>query len=789
MGVNFDGTFLILPQAAARIDDTELNNINVDNGINVAIIGQAEGGEPNKARTFTDITSLRRAHIRGDIVEAAKKCFGPSAENPGANRIITIRANSATQSLLTLLANALPVSGTAIGSKAAPWNLEPGQILTVDVDTGGNANATFDAARANRLGSSATFAASASESLVLSVDGGANQSIIFGAGTETSLADYLNVINAQLIGGGAEDTGGEIDLFSDKRGTGSSIEVVSGTGTILAKIGHSAGTDVGTGDVADIDAVTFAEAKTVIEADIPGLTVTQAGTLELVITSDTTGASSSIQIDAGSTATDFGFDNALHIGSVAAPSNVIDLVSTDWGLHTSRTRIQIESGSSFGKKITIEKEGAIVVQDNVERKSLTIQYTGAGSAATVTIDDTSLATTVTGGPGGEDLALLFSNFSTLQTLCDFIDNDPVYTCIIDDVDPNRASADLDDVAAGDIQSSTLQLKSDLQAVIDALNSGGFTDFVVATKSGTPKIVPDNIAFQFLVGGTEGVLTNTEWNDVLVTLESSDVKIFCLLTGDSAVHAMGDTHATTMSNISNKKRRKQFAGGELGEKTTDLSNYLTRAFNLNSDRTSMVPFGLKDFNDAGVLVDLPPYIVAAQFAGLQAGIGVGEAMTHKFIRTQGIEFDEDLQRAEKEILLEGGLLFPEIVEGQGIRVIQGITTWLRDNKFNRVEVSVGQALDEVAETVEQRLDSEFIGQKADNFLLAAVVSRTESVLQTLQDQGIIVGDSENPAFKNVTATLNGDVIEVSFEVSPAIPANFILISVHAVPFSGTVTTSA
>jgi len=784
-GVNFDGQFLIKPQAAARIDDTALNNDNVDNSIIVAIVGQAEGGEPNLIRRFTDITSVRRAHRKGDIVEACKKCFAPSADSPGVFELFTIRANAATQSILDLNSGVAASAGQADGTAAAPWNLDAGQTLVVDVDAGGDATATFLATSGLKAGAAGTFAASAAETLDISIDGGPTQTITFGAGTETTAELYAQVINAQLLGAAAIINAGEIDIKSDSEGTASSVNIIAGSGTILAKIGQALGLVAGTGNVADINAVTFAEAKTVIEAAIAGLTVNQLAGLELSLVSNTLGVASSIQVNVTSTATVFGFDNVLHSGSAAAPAVTINLTSVDFGLHTTGIKLEIEDGTLTGKKLTLEKDGSVNREDNVERNSFTVQYIGAGSAAVMDIGATSLTTTVTGAPS-ENLNLLFSNFPTLQELCDFIDTDANYTCIVSDTLPTRASSELDDVAAQDIKTAVFQAKSDFQAVIDALNSGGFGDIIEAVQAGAAKVVPTNIPPTFFAGGIEGALTNTEWSEALLLLETVDIKILCLLTSIASVHAMGDTHVQTMSGIINKKRRVQFAGGALGERTITLDNYLDRAFNLNSNRTALVPFGLKDFNDDGDLVDLDPFLVAAQFAGLQAGLGIPNAVTNRFISTQGIEFTNDLTIAEQRALLQGGLLFPEVVPGVGIRVVQGLTTELGSTKFTDTEISVRLNADEIAESVEQALGLEFVGRVSDIFFLPAVVSRTQSILNNLQRDGLIVGDTENPGFRNITATLNGDVVEVSFEASIGIPANYILIAAHLVPFQGTLT---
>ena len=106
-----------------------------------------------------------------------------------------------------------------------------------------------------------------------------------------------------------------LSIYSDTYGTNSSIQVVSGTGTILAKLGMATGTYSGTGDVGDITAVTFSEFKTVMEADIADIVVTQQGSYAKIINSSASaGAASTLQV-AGTARAKLGFSALAHDGT------------------------------------------------------------------------------------------------------------------------------------------------------------------------------------------------------------------------------------------------------------------------------------------------------------------------------------------------------------------------------------------------------------------------------------------------------------------------------------------
>ena len=82
--------------------------------------------------------------------------------------------------------------------------------------------------------------------------------------------------------------------------------------------------------------------------------------------------------------------------------------------------------------------------------AFTIQYTGTGTAATLTISGNVLSTTVTGGPGGENLSLNLTNasYDSISELVATINGRGVYTAV---QDPNCLTTDLDEQITGQAQ--------------------------------------------------------------------------------------------------------------------------------------------------------------------------------------------------------------------------------------------------------------------------------------------------------------------------------------------------
>jgi hypothetical protein len=169
----------------------------------------------------------------------------------------------------------------------------------------------------------------------------------------------------------------------------------------------------------------------------------------------------------------------------------------------------------------------------------------------------------------------------------------------------------------------------------------------------------------------------------------------------------------------------------------------------------------------------------------AGVNPATALTNKSIKVRGLE--RKLRNpTDTDQLILGGVLCVEDTP-TGYKVVKSISTWLNNTNYNRVEVSVGVGYDFVSRNVRNALDP-LRGSKGSPATLKEYVSRVDSALRALalpepMGPGVLVGDKTSPAYKNITASLEGDVVRVEFECSVGIPTNYILCVVHAVPYSG------
>lgn len=307
-----------------------------------------------------------RAAIAGFFDEGGSEAYVGRVVHTSVQGDPTTKISAKGQLTLTTPSGGA-VAGRVTSSIAAPYDMEPGQTIIVDRDALGTATATFNATAGTRLAANTgPYVMTNGMTLTVSIDGGGVQTIQFltaefaaiGAATATEVAA---VLAAKLVGASATVDTNAPRITSDKRGTGSGVNVTGGTAN--AVLGYVVGNSAGTGNVANIDAVSSAEFETVVEAAVSGVTVTEVGGLQR-ITSNTNGATSMVQVTAGSTAdTVIGFDNAQHFGNDAGTQNTLRVDGRWDGVYAAEITVQVlaaTSGNADEFNFTVLRNGIAV---------------------------------------------------------------------------------------------------------------------------------------------------------------------------------------------------------------------------------------------------------------------------------------------------------------------------------------------------------------------------------------------------------------------------------------------
>lgn len=467
----------------------------------------------------------------------------------------------------------------------------------------------------------------------------------------------------------------------------------------------------------------------------------------------------------------------------ASAANVITLASTDYGLWTNQIKVRVESGTTKGKRLSTQVGNDYYTQDDVYRDAFSVVYTGAEATATITVNN---AQAILSAPAGSVIATIdLASFPTVTQLVDRINalaGSGWSAEVLDGNDDKFTLNGLDSVTAQSVKTTPYTVTANLQACVDWFNGVG-EGYVTAARAAGAGAAPDNLSWTYLTGGSDGTVTSSEWAAAFTTLQAENVQWVCPLSSDASIHAQADAHVAYMSNVARMERRA-FVGGAAGQ---TLEQVKAAAKLLNSDRTAQVFPGHYDYDATGALTLRPPYMTAALVAAAFSGSNPGTAMTNKTLKARGLEA-KLRNPTDTDALIRAGVLCVEDTP-TGYRVVKSVSTWLKNDNYNRVEVSVGYATDYTARTVREAL-ARFVGEKGSPVTIALAASAAETALRELArpepaGPGILVGDAASPAYKNITVTLDGDVMRVEFECSPVIPINYIPITIHIQPYSGAV----
>ena len=470
----------------------------------------------------------------------------------------------------------------------------------------------------------------------------------------------------------------------------------------------------------------------------------------------------------------------------ASANDVIELKSTDYGAHNNNIKVTIGAGTQVGKIITVQHDSNYFTRDNLTRTPMSVLYTGAQATATVTVNATQM---LLHAPAGTLIStLVLANYRTVRALCDAINAVSGFSATAS-MPGEPVAGQLDGLTATSCKSTSVAIKADLQVVVDWFNTAA-RDLVTATRQSGALAPPTTLTATYMSGGSNGSdPTNQDWQDAFDALQGVDIQYVVPLSSTDSIHYMADAHVQFMSGPG-KSERRAFVGGPVVEGTAASGILAAQedAMALNSDRTAYCYPPILALDDNDNLVPMPGYFLAAQIAGGFGAMNPGHTMTNKVLHIRGLDpiveaiYDSDT-------LIESGVLGVRKTR-RGYIVSKACPTWLSNDNYNRVEISTGIALDYVARTVREALEI-FVGRKASPITLHEALSMTDSVLRDLARPepvglGVIVGDEANPASRNITAEIQGDILRVWFECNPVIPINYVLIGIYAKAYSGIAT---
>jgi hypothetical protein len=505
--------------------------------------------------------------------------------------------------------------------------------------------------------------------------------------------------------------------------------------------------------------------------------------------------------------------------SSATVTNLFTLRSVGYGAHANNTVVTFTCSSPlvYNRVLDISVAAENNKIETLGMASNVIKFANANANTvtfTIAVDTGVYVLVITDGGGGNtspDINLgSYSNMFDLKTGIDAAmaaaTPAPITSVTVTVVDSlgGTGGIQLDSGAFSATTGAYNYLSNTVKRAFDWLNSS-LQPYVIAeqianafTTAVNKNLTVLTAAPFTLTGGTYGAVPTinaTSYEGVLAEVyEDLDLDLVVPIVDNYLVWAGVDNslgaaifqflylHCKMMSETKSEERIG-LVGFNFGANDDSVTATISNAALYNSPYISLCSPRLKFYSLQGVLKTWNGTYTAAAIAGMIANYPVGEPITNKTL--SGItDLSTIFKNADILQLIDNGVLTIERVRGIGYKVVQGVTTWISDDNFNRKELSVRLVTNYVAKNCRENL-KQFIGRKNSLFMLETIKGSLISVLKDLEDEGVIVGTTTYPAYRNITLTADGDVVRVSFECSPVLPINYILITIHATIFKATI----
>lgn len=762
----FNGRLISVPGSYTEVDTSGLETVGLGASGLVALVGTALGGKPwtevgegsvkDQLQVATNPQQPFNYFRSGDLKEAAAIAFGPSndADIPGgAAEVIFVKVNPATQSSATFN----NVDGAAAVLTSKDYGFHTTQI-NVEIGTGTN------------KGKLITVVFESTTETFDNVGGTTVFSLQYLATTPadgfTTVTAYVTA--AALISLFTRDQTGLDGSVSNQVTPGQVIELVSSSASDTAVIVELYGTD-------------GSDATQRVQMTLNGVTVVEttevwnsfhgarvvSGTLVGTLTIQNDAAASTIATIAPA-GTSVALEALSDMNMTAALAYIADAATTD--------RVTVVGLSASG-----------TVQTEVVQLNGTTSVPGVATWSRIdylALGELAAARTLT--ISGQAFNANFSGLDTVQKLADNINGKLGWTLAVVVSNPatyDPSNVDLVATPGVDVKNpATGSFGDDLYQFINTLNTE--SDLVTAAR-GTPGTdAPDNTtAPVYLSGGHEGsstpgqeaipTTTANDWQGAFDLLKKVFLNTIVPLTGDPAVHAIADAHAAYMGGVGRMERDVcvglQNAAQDDVPTKTELKSQI---IDLNSRHVRAIAQTIDRFNTGLDQETFQPPFAAVLLAGMQAGSPVGTSLTHKFANVLAIDQDSTWNpQDDAEELIKAGLVMLESIDGIGRRVVRNVTTHLSTSNIAYTEASVNEATNYAVYNFRTTMER-MVGKTG----FAGSVTAAEGL--AINILGLLVGVAL-VSWRSLSIDLILDVLEVSVEIAPVLPINFVQSTIHLV----------
>lgn len=757
----FNNRLTRVPGAQSRVNASGLDAPGPGSLGRVALLGTAEGGVPvgqlagpSAVLSYSQVESFRHAFRSGDLLEAGAIAFAPArdANISGAQEVIPMKVDPALAGSVTLSnANGAAITLTSrdygphvnqIHVSIAAGSVQ-GRLITVQFESvtetrdnvGGAAFATLQYTQPPAL-------ADGWDTMTLDVLSSGLRANATRAelGRATELLNPSTTGAVEIVSSNVADIGQVVSIYGVAGGipvvrtavlNGTTIVVVSGVFDVTAIYGVS-------------------------------MSATALGT---VTVRHTTGPTNLFQMTAGQQQRGGVLGQTMYLAGVLA-TLVADAATT--------ALVFIAGRNAAGTVVleTIALAGAVPV-NTVTTTWAQIDFIGLAAVAAARTVTMSGSAVVTLNTTQSTLIAARDHFNARQLVVASVTYGFVFTLAT--TRTTFLVSQLDRTATGVpiniYNPATGSLTADLQQIVEFFQNE--SQLVTGVAAGGAIGAPSNtVAPVYLSGGAAGVATLADYQTALDLLRFLDVDTIVPLTGDPAVHAAVIAHLDYMSGPGKRERDAKF--GILNAGLTDVptrTEILARIPSYNNRNVSATGQAMTRINTLGASADMLPPFVAAMLAGIQAGGAVGLPGTHKILNCESVRSHatwNPITNAEE--MIAAGLVVLEDVPVIGRRIVRSVTTNASASNLAFNESSVNQAVNFAVRTLRDDLEN-LVGQPGFRGTLGALFSRAKNRLNFLVSQNVLV------SWKNLQGVLVLDQAQVTVDVAPVLPINFVPITVN------------
>lgn len=500
-----------------------------------------------------------------------------------------------------------------------------------------------------------------------------------------------------------------------------------------------------------------------------------------------------------------GIGKALEIAELTTGTDLLSRVAYNLGTTTAVSWVSklaspqlLTSGTEYQVTLNLARTIDLVQESVTAGGEIALRLGYDGTTGTVTITDTALTTTVTGGTG-TSLTLSLGDYPTVQDLADYISSQTGYSAIPGTASLGQLSPQiLDNVTArgicGEHAVQPGRIKSDAFRFYNGVQASILAQLGVPPAQAGAGIPDVMAALAFLAGGTQGATTNATISAAILALENvrgnflvplwsrdATLDIADGLTDSgstytvASVHSLAKSHVLSMSTLKRGRNRQAFLSI-----ADTFANSRNTSANLASFRVSCAFEDFKQVDSNGDVQQYLPWMGAVLAAGMQAA-GFYRNIEYKGVNTSGVvhragDFNPKSDSQMEQALLAGLLPARQALTG-GFIFVSDQTTYGKDNNFVFNSIQAVYAADVVSLTMAQRMETAFIGKSVADVSATIARSFAVGVLADMLNLKLIApsDDGAEQGWKNLVVQISGNAMKVSVEIKLATAIDFILIN--------------